>query len=261
MRPLLLSALGFCTACAPPDVRSIDALIRTASPIAWAGTLAWAAASGDGGPCARVEAPDELVLAVGPACPPALGAAPAGEAHVTLVEVSDDALRFSAAFGGLAVDGRTPVLSDLGAATVTPRFGGLLVAWADTDVAAVGEAADVVQGTWVVAVDVGPTPADVSDDRWTLQGARQWVATGSYGSAVIESGLTLVETRPSCRLNPTSGTATIETVQGRASNAGIDLGTVSFHDACDGRATFVSAGSSGASVGEEVDLLAGARDG
>ncbi len=255
MRHPVPAALLLLAACAPPDIGSVDALIRAASPIAWAGTLAWAAAGGVEGPCIRAEAPGVWTLAPGIGCSPALGAVPSGEALVTALEVSPDALLFAAVFDDLAVDARPPVLEEVGAATVTPRTGGLLVAWADTDITVDGAAAEVVQGAWVVAVDTGATPSDLGDDAWTLQGARQWVAGGPAVTAVIESGLALAVTTPSCRLNPISGTAGIEAVRGSATDVGVDVGTVHFHEACDGRATFVGAGSSGLSAGEEVDLL------
>lgn len=238
-----------------PDIGSVNVILAAASPIAWAATLAYGVTSGEAVPCVSEAAPPVYSFEVDPvACPLALGDAPAGEAVVTVADYSTGSLSFAAAFGDLSLDGSDPVLVDVAVATVAQDTDGLLVAWVDGDLSVATEDVEVEQGTWAVTVGLADTPADPADDTLEIVGSRQWVAAGDSTASVVQTALALVTTTPSCRRNPISGGAVIEAANGDPGRAGVDLGSVTFHDDCDGNASFTGAGTAGFAAGAEVAL-------
>lgn len=263
MRPLGLAFL-VAAGCSPePDIGSVESILGAVSPITFAATLAWASQQGEEVPCVveglACDTPPcaaPLVAEVGgAACPLSLGPAPGGQVLITLAAWSQDTLTFAATFGDLELGGRPPRIEEVGAATVTTLGDGrLVVAWADMDVRADLGGAEVEEGAWTVFVDLGGTPGDPSDDTLEIEGARQWVAASDRSAGVVQTAMALVAVEPSCRLEPTWGAAVIQALEGAPEKAGVDLGTVTFDDTCDGLVSFTGGGSGGFAAGKEIPL-------
>jgi hypothetical protein len=246
----MLLALVACSP--PPDLKSVEAALGAAAPIAFAGAHAAGWALGTPLPCddaAVLESGWAGNIAIGPDCPiPAVGDA-TGTVHAA--GVLDDA-----GAGELAADfsGAAGVRPQGPAAFVNSADDdGLTVVFAGADVS-IGDDVGLGESALVTGVDLGDR-ADGTDDLYTLNGGVQVVfTTGSddaHTDQVVFVGVTL---DAACGSNPTAGSVTIQQVDTRK-DVSVDELQLGFHAACDGAVdVIVAVGASTAWTGRAVPI-------
>ena len=174
-------------------------------------------------PCSGVAS-----VTLGDACPLPLGGVGNGEVGVSGSWAANDMATLAMMFGIGVSDGSVSVSEAIGV-KVTTSMGHQTVAYAGQDVT-VNQGAALGQSSWTVDVDDKMTPADPSDDVYTINGAQQGVAAGS-GASVAQVSLTSVVLDSSCRQNPISGMGVIQAV----GSSTLQETVVIFHSSCDGK--------------------------
>lgn len=214
--------------------------ITSASAVGHASAIAMDAMKGMVSTCATVTAgcstypcqSGAVSITLGAGCPLPLGGDASGTVTVSGSWSSAEQATLSHVFANtqvasqgkaLAVASVTQVSAQRSGNTVSVRYSGAnAVAGASGSAVAVG-----ASDTWTVTVD-GKGTADPSDDRLTVDASS---ASGGFASARVATikGVTL---DPSCRLNPTTGSADITEVSGIIPK----ITKIQFHATCDGKA-------------------------
>jgi hypothetical protein len=237
MRWLLALCLG-CVGCfgsSDADLSDIEVALVAGSSIGHAASLTAAAMDAPVAcvnvtqPCSATFPCDGVAsVTLGTACPLPLGGVGNGEVGISGSWAATDMATLAMMFGVGVSDGKVSLSEAIGV-KVTTSMGHQTVAYAGQDVT-VSQGAALGQSSWTVDVDDKSTPADPSDDVYTLAGAQQGVAAGS-GATVAQVTLTTVVLDPSCRKNPISGMAVMQKV----GSSTLDEVFVTFHAACDGK--------------------------
>ena len=96
----------------------------------------------------------------------------------------------------------------------------------------------VGENAWIIRVDDNNTLSNVSDDKYVIFGAGQYIEAGSSKAEIVQ--LTMINTSmsPSCKYNPTQGYAFWQNMGAGSQPGDLDIGHVflTFHGACDGNA-------------------------
>jgi hypothetical protein len=157
-------------------------------------------------------------VALGTDCTWPLGAGAAGEVDVSAHFTSADSSTVSSTFVGATAGGKAVAVVSTKSVTVSRSNGTLTIQYVqqnvDTSSTTLG-----AQSSWTVAV--------AADGTETLNGSDQ-----AAGTTTDQLSLTDVVISPSCKLNPTGGSAVVQHV----SLTNITNTTVKFHSACDGKA-------------------------
>jgi hypothetical protein len=235
--PLVLLATGCST---EPDPSTLELGLGRASAVGRVASLGLLAGSGvDAGcgtpapACDAFPCEVAVTLVLGEACPiPLLGV---GEGSI-LVDVrwaGPDEATVDYDATGVSVLGE-PFLTVVAANLHAARDGDeIRVDFAASDTELFEESIVGVDSTsWEVAIALGGTPADPSDDVFTVEGAQEAIET----TDIRTFDATDVVIEPGCPRNPVAGTGRI------VDTGGVGLGSwdVSFHPACDGTADFTS---------------------
>lgn len=253
----------------PPDARTIEHAIATAVPMAWVGTHAIDAYDGVPSPCVEWETECLTAPCVGAfelvpdeACPLPIAGQLDGAVTVTVAGGDEDgSALFGAYFGDLTSDGADLWLESADGALATRNAQDLsdevtdiVVSFTDLEVEVPDGGVDLIEAAWVVYVDEAGTPGEPADDTLQLQGASQWVQAHEDTASAKQTVLTDVTFTPDCRRNPTGGGGGIansgaENATESGSPVTYDLVTVLFHEACDGQAEILAAGTGGSQGG------------
>lgn len=237
----VLATLGLLGACGNQDsINEVQYGLTSAAAIARIASLSMDAVAGTSSACASVKTactgyPCDAAITInlGAGCPLPLGGEAAGTVDVTGRFTSEKSATLAQTFANaristlgkeLAVARVTQVSAQRSGATLTVSYAAAnAVAGAGATALAVGGSA-----TWNISVDTNSTP-DPADDRMTVQASS--ASAGGLGSARVISidGAVL---DPSCRQNPTAGTASITEVSGLLPK----IIKVQFHPSCDGKA-------------------------
>ena len=213
--------------------QGIGAILGTAAPLGYAGALSLAALDGNGPACVTVvtacatpPCDGEVTIDVA-TCALPVAASATGLVSVSLSRSSTDMATMIAQFVDVDAGGQGLTVAQ---ATVTVTRSGTSVSttYTDQDVQSADGSSTVQQSSWSIDVETQGTWDDGGDDVITITGAGQTVV----GSDVSQVSITNAVMDPSCRLNPISGSATVQDV------AGINVQQMSldFHSTCDGLA-------------------------
>jgi hypothetical protein len=169
-----------------------------------------------------------VTVTYGSGCPLPLGGEASGTVQVSGSWQSDSSATLADTFVGVQAGKRSTVVVNASNLTVTRAMNdvSLRYTWQNVNVQSGIETLSA-QSSWTVDVDLGMTPDDPSDDTYTIAGTDQGVS--GQVSQISANGVVV---KPSCRLNPVAGSATIQKV----STVTIVQATVNFHSVCDGRA-------------------------
>lgn len=115
----------------------------------------------------------------------------------------------------------------------------------------------VGENAWIIRVDDNNTLSNVSDDKYVIFGAGQYVEAGSSKAEIVQ--LTMINTSmsPSCKYNPTQGYAFWQNMGAGSQPSDLDIGHVflTFHSACDGNAKVtIATGVYVKSFGKDIAL-------
>jgi hypothetical protein len=176
-------------------------------------------------PCSGVAS-----VTLGDACPLPLGGVGSGQVAVSGSWAASDMATLGMMFGVGVADGNVSLSEAIGIKVSGATSGHQTVAYVGQDVSVTDGSTLTAQSSWTVDVDDRGTPADPSDDAYTINGAQQGAAAGS-GASVAQVTLTTVTLDPSCRRNPTSGMGLIQAV----GSSTLEEVAVTFHSACDGK--------------------------
>jgi hypothetical protein len=172
-----------------------------------------------------------VTITLGAGCPLPLGQAPAGTIDVSGSWSSATDATLDATLTGVTASGGASLVTGMHGVTVS----GTSVTYFGQDVAISGGAIGATS-TWTVDTDDAGTPDDPTDDSYTVSGTDSTI-TGT-STATITAGNVVLS--PGCKLNPTAGSVTWQSVNG----ASVSEGTLTFHSACDGMADSLGAGVS-----------------
>ena len=240
--------LAFLGACGNPQQKAINEVqfsLTTAAAVGRTAALAMDAMKGMPVACTTVKTActtypctaGAVTIALGPGCPLPLGGAATGTVTVTgnwssvdqatLSQTFTDAQVTAQSNKALAIASVTQVSASRSGNTLTIKYTGTnAVAGASGSAVAVG-----ASNSWTVAVDNKGT-ADPNDDLLTIDSTS--VSAGGFSGARV-ANVNGVVLDPSCRQNPTAGSADITQVSG-----GIvpvpTITKIKFHAACDGQA-------------------------
>lgn len=242
----LASALMMLGACGAKQA-AIDEVqygVTSASAVGRTASLAMDAMKGMVSACAAVTtacasypcATGAVMITLGPGCPLPLGGTASGSVMVTGNWSTADQATLSQTYANtqvasagkaLAIASVTQVSASRTGNTLTIKYTGTnAVAGASGSAVAVG-----ASNSWTVAVDNKGT-ADPNDDLLTIDSTS--VSAGGFSGARV-ANVNGVVLDPSCRQNPTAGSADITQVSG-----GIvpvpTITKIKFHAACDGQA-------------------------
>lgn len=228
----------------------VEEVIETAVAATHAVTLAFAAldapvtcASLQSG-CTTPGCDFEMELDAG-SCGLPLWEGASGAVFVSGSRTDADSAMFFASFGGLELaPGEHWFVAGV-ASMIADRTGDRIrVVYAQQDVEIRADAqatsAELSQHVWTSDATLGETPADPSDDVYTISGGVQDVDAGTGGVEILQAAITGAEVTPACRRNPTAGGAVVERV-GAGSSVVLSMLSLSFHAECDGRADITSA--------------------
>ena len=240
----------------------VEEVIETAVAATHVVTLAFAALDGPVacamlvGGCVTPGCDFELELDAG-ACGVPLWEDASGTVFVSGTRTDEDSAVLFASFGELELEEEWFVAGI--ASMVADRSGDqVTVVYAQQDVeirsGASAASAELSQHVWTCDAMLADTPADPSDDVYTVSGGVQDVDAGSSGVEVLQAALYGAQVTPACRRNPTAGGALVERI-GAGSSIAISMLSLSFHPACDGRADVTSAiGTDMFAVGGTVEM-------
>ncbi len=223
--------------CSPSssDIRPLESGIAAAVSLGQTSTLAMEAMANTA-VCASVKTAcgsfpcsGAVSVTYGSGCPLPLGSGDvSGSVDVSGSWQSQGSATLTDSFVGVKAGTRSTVVVNASNLTVTRSTNSVSVryTWQDVNVQS-GVSTLSAQSSWTVDVDQATTAGDPSDDVYTITGADQGVS--GQVSQISANGIVV---KPSCRLNPVAGRATIQKV----SATSIIQSTVTFHDACDGKA-------------------------
>ena len=106
---------------------------------------------------------------------------------------------------------------------------------------------------WLIHADHAATPDDFADDRYTLSGGGQYLDASAAYAAVLQLGAANVEIGPACAANPVNGLAVLQQVNASQQSVVLGSAMLQFDTVCDGTADVifalgVYAGTNGASI-------------
>jgi hypothetical protein len=274
-----------------PSGEPIEAVLRTAIPLAYAASAAMAAVNGAPPPnalatntCSTFPCTSLVTVHVDArTAPPALAPFGTGRILVAGLWSSPESAILTVAFVDLLVGTSLLRVRDVSAfpAVVTPT--GLEIVYASVDVNVAGgpvepgdltpaqidllfmrvgvvpspdPAANVGLDAWVVEVDGAGTPQDLSDDRYSVTGGGEYVDATSGSGRILQLVMVGAVLAPGCTLNPVEGLAVLNEAGASASSLPV-LGTalISFEPACTGRArVLVGTGSYLLCTGKTIPL-------
>ena len=274
-----------------PSGEPIEAVLRTAVPLAYAASAAMAAVNGSPPPnanatntCSTFPCTSLVTIHVdGRTAPPALAPFGTGQILVAGLWSSPESAILTVAFVDLLVGTDHLRVRDVSTfpAVVTPT--GLEIVYASIDVNVVGgpgdpgdltpaqidllflrlgivpspdPAANLGLDAWIVEVDDADTPRDLFDDRYSVTGGGEYVDAASGSGRVLQLAMVGAVLAPGCTLNPVEGLAVLNEAGASASSLPV-LGTalISFEPACTGRArVLVGTGSYLLCTGKTIPL-------
>jgi hypothetical protein len=175
-----------------------------------------------------------VTIDYGSGCPLPLGGAATGQVNVSGSWMSAMSATLSDTFVGVMAGNKSDVVVNAKNLTVSRSGQIITVSYNLQDVNVASGVENFGQSSWTVTVDIGTTPGDPSDDKYTITGGNQGVSTG-----ISQLSVSNVMVDPSCQKNPVSGTATVQNVS--AFNLEDDV--LTFHSTCDGKADNSTGGS------------------
>lgn len=230
---VLTVACAGCFGSSDVDISAVEIALVAGSSIGHAADVGNAGMDGSTAcvavtqPCTSYPCNGAASLTLGSACPEPLGGVGTGSVAVSGQWTATDTATLMLAFSIAVGDGSVALSQAIGVSVKPAAMGNLTVAYTGQNVSVSSGATLAAQSSWTVAVDEKGTPADPSDDVFTINGAQQ--GAGSTGTAQVT--LTQVVLDPSCRKNPIAGMAVLQQV----TTSSLAQDTLSFHAACDGK--------------------------
>ncbi len=230
MRRAAVLVLGVSLACCGSgkpsvDISPVELALSSAAALGMTSSLAMSAMSSTASvPCAKVTqactsypcSNGAVTITLGAECPFPIGGAGSGTVTVTANWTSATSATLSSTFTNVQVGGASSVVVSATSITATPTT--FTYTGQNVNVHGVGVLA--AQSSWTVTAN--------GTGGLTLSGTDQSVAGALDTTQITLSDVTL---DPSCTQNPTSGSATLQSVNGFK----IQNDTLSFHSACDGK--------------------------
>jgi hypothetical protein len=224
----LASALGGCIRTGGAvDMRPMETAIASAASLGHASTLAMTAMQQTSAvactqvttACTTFPCQGAVTITLGNDCPLPVGGVASGTVQVTGMWSSATSAKLSTTYSNVkvAAGARNSVFVSATNVTATPTS----VSYTGQDVQVQGAAALAAQSSWDVSID--------SMGRLTVDGTNQFASSGHTQQTHVSSAVL----DPACTLNPVSGSATIQDVGGLS----VSQAHVTFHSACDGRAS------------------------
>lgn len=107
---------------------------------------------------------------------------------------------------------------------------------------------------WIVDVDDVGTSA-FSDDTYTISGGGQYITASAGSASLLQLGMAYVGMGPGCALNPVAGLSVINELETSSSNVVLGTALISSEPACDGTAKVtVATGNYLQSIGKSIPL-------
>jgi hypothetical protein len=118
---------------------------------------------------------------------------------------------------------------------------------------------NVRMDAFVVRVDNAGSPADFSDDTYTVSGGGQYADVNSDSTRVLQLGMANVRMTSACKLNPDQGFAVVNELAVSTGDASqwpkLGVASFAFHAECDGRANVPAAiGTYGIISNRDIEL-------
>lgn len=217
---------------ADPTQRLVEVALAAGSNLGFAANVALAALGGPVGcgtpspACTSYPCTNEITVALSDTCQLPLGGAASGSIKVSGIWSSADTGTITANFPDAKIGGRDVLVSTGTTVLVKRGTSDTTVTYLGQNVAVRGATALAAQSAWTVKIDPAGTPADASDDSYTITGIQQSAGTGDTSQVA----LTNVKLDPKCRKNPVDGLAIIQ-----KAGSTVDQRVINFHAACDGK--------------------------
>ncbi len=273
-----------------PPAEPIRGALRTTAPLAYAASVAMASVNGSPPPnalstsCSSFPCAALVTIAVNDqVLPLAFESSGQGQILVAGLWTSPQTAILTTTFVDLAVGSASLRVRDVSAFPVVRTPTGLVLVYAAIDVnvatgpvdpASLGpteiDAAflklqiapssdpevNLGMDAWVVQVDDGGTPSDVSDDQVVVSGGGQVVAAGSGSGSILQLGMVGARMMPGCALNPVEGLAALQETGASARRLPV-LATalISFEPGCTGTArVLLATGNWLLAIGKAIPL-------
>jgi hypothetical protein len=277
-----------------PEVEAITEVIKTTLPLAYAASLAMAAADGNVAPNVQVINPvysypgnGLMYINIGQGSGLPVLADTTATIIVAGLWSSQEMAFLSVSFVNLDFGQMSFTLSNVHTFPVIRDSGGIIIVYANQDInagtsdtvitvsltqseinaelnrlysrPALDSLVTVEQDGWVIRVDNNLSYTDPSDDEYTITGAGQYLGAGQTDIYMIQAVMIAAAMRPSCRLNPFEGGALLRNLEVSSGDKKDwpEFGTsfFMFHSECDGEVDLTLAtGCYIGSSGSTVDL-------
>ncbi|HEX2574025.1 MAG TPA: hypothetical protein VH877_31035 [Polyangia bacterium] len=222
------------------DVKSLEVAMGAAAAIGQSAVLANSAVNATGTvtcaaaspACTSFPCTTTVTVTLGSGCPVPLGGDGTGTVTVSGTWQSADQATVTSEYTSARVGTRNLVVAQTRNYTVQRSGDTVTATYTGQNVQVRGAVALAAQSNWTVVVNTAGTPDDPSDDTYTINGTQQ----SAGGTSVAQLNVSSAVLSPSCRRNPTSGSATIQQV----SATRIRQETVQFQSTCDGTAQLTS---------------------
>ncbi len=115
----------------------------------------------------------------------------------------------------------------------------------------------VGENAWIIRVDDNNSLANVSDDKYVIYGAGQYVEASNSKAELVQLTMIGASMSPRCKYNPTQGYAFWQNMGAGSQPSDLDIGHVflTFHSACDGNAKVtIATGVYVKSIGRDIAL-------
>ncbi len=210
------------------DRKPMELAVSAAATLGQSATLAMNAMSKtNASACAQVTtdcasypcASGAVAITYGSDCPLPLGGQATGTVQVSGMWTSSTSATLTSTFTNVSAGGQNAVVTSATNVSASANS----VTYTSQNVVVHGATAFAGQSNWTVSVD----PAT---KKMTINGANQ---AGGGGGSAQQIDVSDVVLDPSCTLNPVSGEATIQDVSG----LNVSQATITFHSACDGKAS------------------------
>jgi hypothetical protein len=218
----------------PPDVRPLEVGLGAAMAIGQSSSIAVSAMSTTtvcatvSQPCSTFPCNGSVTVNLGNGCPLPLGGNATGTVTVSGTWQSANQATASFTFVNAVAGTQNVVVTSATNVTIQRSNGHVTVSFSGQNVNVHGSVAVAAQSVWNVDVDQAGTPADPSDDNYTITGSTQ----SGGGSTTEQVTASDVIVKASCRLNPVSGSGTIQSV----TSTSLEQVALTFHATCDGKA-------------------------
>lgn len=242
---LSAALVGACGGGSTPQMESINEVqygMTSATVVAQMAAMTMDAIKGTPSSCVSVKTActnypcnGSVTITIGPSCPLWLGGAATGTVDVTGSWTSVDSATLAQTFTNVQVAalGKNLAVASVMMLKSTRSGNNVTVKYLATNALAGASGSALAVGgtaTWDVVVDTKGT-ADPSDDRSVVDVTSAGAGAG-LGASVRVVNVKGAVIDPTCRLNPTAGTADITAVSGFLPI----IQNIKFHAACDGKA-------------------------